>query len=41
MNKEDFAEKLSKLSDENHTYLFLAAHTLIHEEFPSQHGCEG
>lgn len=41
MNKEDFAEKLSKLSDENLTYLFLAAQALIQEEFQAKLDCEG
>lgn len=41
MNKEDFAEKLSKLSDENLTYLFLAAQALIQEAFQAKLGCEG
>ena len=41
MNKEDFAEKISKLSDENLTYLFLAAQALIQEEFQANLDCEG
>ena len=41
MNKEDFAEKISKLSDENLTYLFLAAQALIQEEFQAKLDCEG
>ena len=40
MNKKDFIEKLSELSDENLTYLFLAAQALIQEEFQAKLDCE-
>ena len=40
MKQKDFAEKLSKLSDENLTYLFLAAQALIQEEIQATLDCE-
>lgn len=41
MKQKDFAEKLSKLSDENLTYLFLAAQALIQEESQATLDCKG
>lgn len=41
MKQKDFAEKLSKLSDENLTYLFLATRALIQEEIQATLDCEG
>lgn len=41
MKQKDFAEKLSKLSDENLTYLFLAARALIQEEIQATLDREG
>ena len=41
MEKKDLAEKLSKLSDENLTRLFLAAQALIQEETQAKPDCGG